>query len=293
MVEQTKKTIFFCSGMASGGTTLVSWCFLQRSEMDGALDVAGNRPIAVPRVSTPYIWYKMCIRSFRWMEMAAIFEQWGYQDIRPLLVVRDVRAALASLEDKPYGRKSFAPRIRCLRFLEDWRLFKDKGWPMLRYETLIEQPRDTLRAACESMGLEWSEAMMTFPKRKENLAYCEHGNDSFFASLSSMGLEATVLGYRKMAAQRPFQGLAHADVVWLDKVFSSYNAYHDYPYDGSRYIQKDAVPWSEDMELYDDPEGRLSAVANLYRLKNHPVFGRLIPAWQRFINHSFDVLPKE
>jgi len=279
--------------MASGGTTLVSWCFLQRSDMDGALDVAGNRPLAVPLVSSPFIWYKMAIQFFRWIEMAAILEQWGYQDIRPLLVVRDIRAALVSLEGKPYGRKSLPPRVRCLRFLEDWRLFKDKGWPILRYESLIENPRDTLRAACEAMELEWSEAMMTFPKRKEDLAYCEHGNDSFFASLNPKGLEATVLEYQQRAAQRHFSGLAQEDVVWLDEVFASYNACHDYPHDGSRFIQQCAVPWSKDIESYDDPAYRLSASANLYRLKNHPVFGRLIPAWRRFINHNFVIFPEE
>ena len=293
MVEQTKKTIFFCSGMASGGTTLVSWCFLQRPDMDGALDVAGNRPIAVPRVSTPYIWYKMCIQHFRWMEMAAILEQWGYQDIRPLLVVRDVRASLASLEGKPYGRKSFPPRVRCLRFLEDWRLFKEKGWPILRYESLIEKPRDTLHAACETMGLEWSEAMMSFPKSKEDMAYYDLGNASFFASLSPRGLEATVQGFLQMAAQRPFQGLAQEDVAWLDETFAQYNACHGYPCDGSHFIQQEVIPWSQDIDPSDDPDYRMSAIADLHRLKKHPVFGRLIPAWQRFINHSFDVLPKE
>ena len=31
------RILYLCAGLQSGGTTLISWCFLQRSDMDGIL----------------------------------------------------------------------------------------------------------------------------------------------------------------------------------------------------------------------------------------------------------------
>ena len=44
-MAEPRKTLYLCGGLQSSGTTLVSWCFLQRADMNGALD-ADNDPRA-------------------------------------------------------------------------------------------------------------------------------------------------------------------------------------------------------------------------------------------------------
>lgn len=288
------KPIYLCAGMPSGGTTLVSWCFLQRPDMDGVLDMPGNLILQVPEVNTPQIWYKFAISFFRWPEVAAVMEQWGWKEIKPLLVARDIRTSLASLRTKPYGQDSVrAPlRVRALRFLEDWRLFHKHNWPVLRYESLIEQPEATLRSACHAMSLPWHEAMMSFPKPRESIAYHEHGNRSFFEALSRDGLETSLQRYRQQSSQRQFSGLSPVDIAWLDETFSEYNQVHGYPMHGNAFIDPKAMPLVPKDDVYSSPNERMSALYNLRRLQKHPVFGRLIPAWRRFINSDFDIFPK-
>ena len=38
MAQLCSKTLILCGGLQSGGTTLVSYCFLQRADTDGVLD---------------------------------------------------------------------------------------------------------------------------------------------------------------------------------------------------------------------------------------------------------------
>ena len=90
--------------MQSGGTTLVSWCFLQRKDMDGILD-ANNDVFAdlPPSVARPFAWIKTTIGSFRVSEQIDYFRDLGWT-VRPLLICRDVREAYASLRRKQYAR---------------------------------------------------------------------------------------------------------------------------------------------------------------------------------------------
>src|ERR1700753_434627 len=94
--------LFLCAGLQSSGATLVSWCFLQRSDMDGVLDARFDMVPSMPPVkATP--WLKFTIACFRFSEVRASLEDQGWS-ITPLLVVRDVRSVFNSLITKSYGR---------------------------------------------------------------------------------------------------------------------------------------------------------------------------------------------
>ena len=102
----------------------------------------GIRPPAeiAPDLGRPLAWCKTTISSFRLSELASHYEDEGWT-VTPLLIVRDVRDTWASLLTKPYGMNGFTAedpplRLRFRRFKEDWELFRAKGWPILRYESL-------------------------------------------------------------------------------------------------------------------------------------------------------------
>jgi hypothetical protein len=176
--------LYLCSGLQSGGTTLVSWCFLQRADMDGILD-ANNDMFAdiSPALKTPYAWIKTTIGSFRTSEQIAYFQDRGWT-VRPLLVCRDVREAYASLRTKRYGSNGTTAedpplRLRCRRFREDWELFHAQGWPILRYDRFLLDPEEVLAEACTKLKLPWDDAMLTWPKPKSAIFDTRHGNETF------------------------------------------------------------------------------------------------------------------
>jgi hypothetical protein len=64
--------LILAAGLQSGGSTLVSWCFLQRGDTDGLLDMENSViHVAFDRVRTPVVWAKMTIGSFRWLDVGA------------------------------------------------------------------------------------------------------------------------------------------------------------------------------------------------------------------------------
>src|SRR5688572_28544282 len=94
--------IFLCGAPQSSGSTLVSWCFLQRADTDGVLDARNDLLPDVPDVSTANAWAKFTVSAFRTLDVARHLEDTGWL-VRPLLVVRDLRAVFNSLLGKPYG----------------------------------------------------------------------------------------------------------------------------------------------------------------------------------------------
>lgn len=222
--------MILCTGLQSGGTTLVSWCFLQRSDMDGRLDMWSEGILLMPYTPTPLAWCKMTISSFRWREVADFYSDQGWS-VKPLLVVRDVRAAYASLREKPYGFNGTTAedpplRIRFKRFLRDWEDFKCNDWPIIRYESLVSEPEDTLRDCCKQLEIPYSHDMLLWPKASREIDDLGESNDSFQSSLNGQGF-ADCVTKNKAALQT--KGVSEEDLAWLEKHFFSYNKENGYP----------------------------------------------------------------
>jgi hypothetical protein len=227
-----KRLLYLCAGMQSGGTTLVSWCFLQRRDMDGILDAKGDM-LADPSPSSPasLTWLKTTVSCFRMSEQIAHFQDLGWT-VKPLLVCRDVRAVYASLRTKGYGRNSTTSedpplRMRFRRFREDWELFQQRQWPILRFEEFLADPERVLRAACAELNLVWDAAMLTWPKPETAIRDTRFGNETFRSSRQ---------GDLRSTLQNGVQPKSLTDLIvppselaWLEKEFAVYNDANGYP----------------------------------------------------------------
>ncbi|MFN4243931.1 MAG: hypothetical protein ACK4PI_11940 [Tepidisphaerales bacterium] len=226
-----RQRLYLAGGPQSSGSTLVSWCFLQRHDLDGVLDARFDRlPDPLPAVATPFVWCKVTVACFRLVEVVEHFLDAGY-DVCPLLVVRDVRAVFHSLVDKPYGRNGTTAddpplRMRLRRFLADYADARRLGWPILRFEDVadVRTAEAALRSACAQLGLPWDEAMLTWPKSPESLADPRHGNATFRRCLGR-GLAASVRSPGRLSVGR----VPRDDLAWLERTFASYNAELGYP----------------------------------------------------------------
>jgi hypothetical protein len=228
-MRSKNRVLYLCAGLQSGGTTLISWCFLQRADMDGILDanndVFADLPMALP---SRFAWIKTTIGSFRVSEQIDYFQDLGWS-VRPLLVCRDVRAAYASLRNKPYGRNGTTAedpplRLRLRRFREDWELFRAKNWPILRYERFLLDPEEVLAAACAQLQLPWDDAMLTWPKPKAAIFDTRHGNETFRRNC----------GHSLWASLKPVRSRSHqlvmpaSEHLWLEDEFAHFNQVNGY-----------------------------------------------------------------
>lgn len=225
-----KMEMILCSGLQSGGTTLVSWCFLQRPDMSGILDMWTEVLLLMPYVNTQYGWCKMTTSCFRWQDVADFYADQGW-NVRPLLVVRDVRSAYTSLRVKPYGLNGVTAedpplRMRFRRFLRDWEEFRARGWPIIRFESFLANPVVTLKDCCKKLEVPWYEDMVVWPKSVEDISGVEHANETFHASLGGEGLLETIKPNNKLTELR---GVSQEDLRWLEEVFYEYNQENDYP----------------------------------------------------------------
>ena len=230
LAHSSAQTVILATGLQSSGSTLLSWCFLQRPDMNGTLDGDTDLvPLLPGRVSTPFIWYKTTISCFTLKEQIAVLEDAGFQ-IRPVLMVRDVRAVWISLMNKPYGRNGVTAedpplRLRFRRFLDSWQDAVARGIPVFRFEDLLARPEQSLRLLCEQMSLSWQQAMVDWPKPPQQIADGRHGNARFMAS-SRKGLRSAIdpdLG-------KKIRGRIHEeDLAWLEDVFADYNRSLGYP----------------------------------------------------------------
>lgn len=224
------RILYLCGGTQSSGSTLISWCFLQRHDMDGVLDARFDHLPAVPeKLSAPLPWVKFTIACFRFSEVRSHFEDEGWT-VRPLLVVRDVRSVFNSLIQKKYGRNGITAddppiRLRLRRFLEDWREFRDRGWPILRYEDFASNPLKVLREACARLELQWDEAMANWPKKLEQIADPGFGNETFVLSRGS-SLQATV---KSSLASVKTDHIPRGDLEWMEREFAELNRQLNYP----------------------------------------------------------------
>jgi len=227
-MPKSPRILYICGGLQSSGSTLLSWCFLQRHDMNGYLDAPNDLLEEIsPDIDSPFVWYKTTICCFRVTDILAHYRDMGWQ-VRPLLVVRDVRRVWDSLIRKPYGRNGTTAedpplRVRLRRFKEDWEQFRKARWPMLRFETFLADPERALEDACASLGLPWDPGMTTWPKSLEQIADTKRGNETFRHSRRD-SLQATMRPESKSLSQT----LA-GDLKWLEAEFEEFNSCNDYP----------------------------------------------------------------
>ena len=133
----THRNLLLCGGLQSSGSTLFSWCFLQRHDTDGVLDSSNDCLFVFPAdlPAAPFLWCKTTIACFRFRHVRCFYEDAGFS-VRPLLVARDVRSVFRSLVTKDYGRNGVTAedpplRMRFRRFKEDWEEFRAAGWPIV------------------------------------------------------------------------------------------------------------------------------------------------------------------
>jgi hypothetical protein len=224
-----QKAIVLCGAPQSSGSTLVSWCFLQRGDTDGVLDARNDLLPEIPKVDTPNAWCKFTISSFRLLDVAAHLADDGWA-VRPLLIVRDPRAVFNSLITKPYGRNSTTAeepplRLRLRRVHRDWAHARERGWPVIRYESFVDDAEATLRQACDGLGLPWDPAMLTWPKRREDVAAPGHGSRTFRSSCG--GCLAETL--RRELCVPETNHIPAGDLQWIESEFADLLSDMDYP----------------------------------------------------------------
>jgi len=213
----SQPTLLLCAGLQSGGTTLVSWCFLQRRDVNGILDANYDVLPEIPRVSEPLAWCKFTVAAFRLGEAAAHYEDAGWS-VRPLLVVRDPRAVFRSLVRKPYGFNGTSAedppvRLRLRRFHEDWLQARDAGWPILSFEEFLLRPEESLRRLCQELDLPWDGGMMSWPKALSDIAVADWGNPTFHRTMKQDLLSSI----RPDLAEARVDGLSVADLRWVER----------------------------------------------------------------------------
>lgn len=240
------RDVYLCGGLQSSGSTLLSWCFLQRHDMDGILDQPHDRlPELRADLGRPLAWCKVTISCFRMSEVIEHLEPEGWR-VHPLLLVRDVRTVWASLQGKAWGTNSTTAedpplRLRFLRFLDDWRAAREQGWPVVQYERLVEKPRGTLEVSCRELGLPWDEAMLRWSKPPEEIA--DASSASRFVSTRRGGLEESLERARPEAMLGPIPA---EDLCWLEERFAAFHRELGYP------EHREAAPHAE-ARLVPDP----------------------------------------
>ena len=250
------KELYLCGGLQSSGSTLVSWCFLQRADMDGILDARFDHLPQMPHsLNAPLAWCKFTVACFRFSEVQRYLEDEGYV-VHPLLVVRDVRAVFNSLIRKVYGRNGVTAddpplRLRLERFLEDWTTFRDRGWPILKYEQFVAEPERSLREPCEKLGLPWDESMVTWRKPVEQIADASWGNPTFMNTRSGGLLSTVAPELAKVGTKQ----IPPADLEWMERRFAEMNRATGYPEhipsDAPADAEPRAVPRFENTRRYE------------------------------------------
>jgi hypothetical protein len=231
-MRESSPNLFLCAGLQSCGSTVASWCFLQRHDMNGVLDGECDLlPHIDLNLGTPNTWYKTTISSFRLSELMCHYQDSGWR-VHPLLVVRDVRNVWSSLLTKPYGVNGFSAedpplRMRFRRFKDDWELFRARDWPILRYESLVQCPETALRDACRHLDLAWDDAMVSWPKSSGDIADAGRGSESF-KQTQGQNLAETLDRYT--SRKRPDEPIGGGDLAWLETEFQAFNAENDYPF---------------------------------------------------------------
>ncbi|MDB5332709.1 MAG: hypothetical protein JWP03_3860 [Phycisphaerales bacterium] len=274
------RPLYLCGGLQSSGSTLVSWCFLQRADMDGVLDARFDTLPQMPAdLSCSLAWCKFTIACFRFSEVMEYLQDEGWE-VRPLLVVRDVRSVFNSLITKSYGRNGITAddppiRLRLNRFLEDWTEFRRRGWPIFRFEDLAADPVMPLRRACEQFGLPYENAMASWPKSRDQIADARYGNERFLNSRGAT-LQETVV---PSLIQVKTSCIPHDDLAWMESRFAEMNRVMGYP----RHVAAEALP---------SPARAVPRFENTRRCERLRRKNRLSQSVQKWANTMLRLLPR-
>lgn len=302
-----QKILILCAGMQSSGTTLISWCFLQRPDTDGVLDMENSViETAFDGITSPYIWVKMTIGSFRWFDVACIYKDLRY-NVKPLLVIRDVRDIYASLVTKEYGNNGTTAedppiRMRFRRFKEDWERFAENGWPVVKYEDFILDAPGVLKEYIGKLELPWTDHMLVWHKNLEDLAFPGIGNETFHRTL---GYEKRLDKILLQNTKPDTSNIPVREIDWLEREFQEYNRINGYAMEADRGLYSDqavSLPdfnvtrrmkwnnnWSRVERLIVKTE-ELKSYKNFYhRITNHRVLGYLLRFWSKYINPSLKI----
>jgi hypothetical protein len=236
--HEQRQRMILCAGLQSGGTTLISWCFLQRRDTNGVLDMPHDIiQTSFDKVREPVVWCKMTVGAFRWLDVSQTYRDLGWNP-EPLLIVRDARAAYASLMKKDWGFNGTTAeepplRMRFRRFLEDWDWFRANNWPVMKYEDLIQDARRALMGTCQCLRLNFDEGMFAWPKRLSDIAYVGSGqNETFARSIEQGSLPAAQIND---LAKTQIDSLPQSELDWLERAFTDFNSFHQYPAHVSTY----------------------------------------------------------
>jgi hypothetical protein len=246
------RRMILCAGLQNSGSTLISWCFLQRHDTNGVLDMPSDVVrTSFDKVKEPILWCKMTIASFRWLDLFELYHDLGFNP-EPFLVVRDMRTTYASLMKKSYGYNGTTAedpplRMRFRRFYQDWQLFKQNDWPIFKYEDLIEKEGSALQDVCQKLSLAWDESMISWPKKSNDLAYVGKLNKTFAASMDKGSFKKAKL---KSKARISISGLAKSELEWLEETFREFTEFHDYPKNVS-YPEGDEHPETLDRPRFE------------------------------------------
>jgi hypothetical protein len=278
------REMILCAGTQSSGSTLTSWCFLQRPDMDGVLDARFDHLPKMPEVRPNAIpWIKFTVSCFRFVDVQGHLEDEGYS-VCPLLVVRDVRCVFNSLITKKYGRNGITAddppiRLRLRRFLQDWQLFRERQWPMLRYEDLTLDPLGALHTVCRQMRLDWDDSMNSWPKPIDQIADCRYGNKTFRTDRGGTLIDSVKPSFSTACTHN----IPPADLDWLEREFAGFNTAMGYPAHVPSTAPADpprAIPRFENTRRYNRLRRRYP-VSNFFQTA-----GRRVSEWMKHFERS-------
>ena len=90
----------------------------------------------------------------------------------------------------------------------------------------MEKEQSALMDICQKMSIEWDEGMVSWPKKRSDIAYVGKTNQTLEDSMEKGSLTAAKLpGKAKISVDR----LPKSELEWLEETFSAYNEFHNYP----------------------------------------------------------------
>jgi len=186
-----------------------------------------------------------------------------------------------SLINKEYGRNGTSCddpplRLRLTRFLEDWRLFRERDWPILRFESFATDPVQTLQETCSAMELPWDQSMIDWPKSPQQIADANFGSQTFLLSRGATLTQSIAPSHAAVRADN----IAADDLAWLEREFAEYNSALGYAEHVDVGVKPPspgrAVPRYENTRLYERMQRNHSRTQQAYQAAvEHHRGGRL------------------